>query len=215
MNTLRILMGAVVLVLGRKLYWLFVGAVGFVLGIALATRFLSGGPQWVILVIALAAGLLGALLAAFLQQAAIAVAGLIGGGYVGFILAGMIGWDAGRLAWVPIIIGGILGVILVVALFDWALIILSSLTGAGLIVLSMTERTLMTEAHTRRPAPITVLSILLFLFGLFAFVGSAFMWGEGFILQFPEGVNYGFPVTDILVNASASIVAATGLWRLK
>jgi hypothetical protein len=134
MDTLRILMGAVVLVLGRKLYWLFVGAVGFVLGFALATRFLSGGSQWVILVIALAAGLLGALLAAFLQQAAIAVAGLIGGGYAGFILAGMIGWDAGRLVWVPVIIGGILGVVLVVALFEWALIILSSLTGAGLIV---------------------------------------------------------------------------------
>jgi ABC-type Na+ efflux pump permease subunit len=73
----------------------------------------------------------------------------------------------------------------------------------------------MAEEHAGRPAPITALSILLFLFGLFAFVGSAFMWGEGFILQFPEGVNYGFPVTDILVNASASIVAATGLWRLK
>jgi hypothetical protein len=134
MDTLRILMGAVVLILGRKLYWLFVGAVGFVLGIALAPRFLSGGSQWVILVIALAAGLLGALLAVFLQQAAIAVAGLIGGGYVGFVLAGMVGWDAGRLVWVPIIIGGILGVVLAVALFDWALIILSSLTGAGLIV---------------------------------------------------------------------------------
>ena len=134
MDTLRILMGAVVLVLGRKLYWLFVGAVGFALGFALATRFLSGGPQWVILVIALAAGLLGALLAAFLQQAAIAVAGLIGGGYVGFVLAGVIGWDAGRLVWVPVIVGAILGVVLVVALFEWALIILSSLTGAGLIV---------------------------------------------------------------------------------
>ena len=134
MDTLRILMGAVVLVLGRKLYWLFVGAVGFVLGFALATRFLSGGPQWVILVIALAVGLLGALLAAFLQQAAIAVAGLIGGGYVGFILAGMVGWDAGWLMWVPVVVGGILGVVLVVALFEWALIILSSLTGAGLIV---------------------------------------------------------------------------------
>lgn len=73
----------------------------------------------------------------------------------------------------------------------------------------------MAEERAGRPAPITALSILLFLFGLFAFVGSAFMWGEGFILQCPEGVNYGFPVTDILVNASASIVAATGLWRLK
>lgn len=134
MDTLRILLGAIVLVLGRKLYWLFVAVAGFVLGIALATRFLSAGPQWVILIIALAAGLLGTLLAVFLQQATIAVAGLIGGGYAGFILAGMAGWDAGRLVWVPIIIGGILGVVLVVALFEWALIILSSLTGAGLIV---------------------------------------------------------------------------------
>ncbi|HUW11971.1 MAG TPA: hypothetical protein VM537_19755 [Anaerolineae bacterium] len=134
MDTLRILLGAIVLILGRKLYWLFVAVAGFVLGMALAPRFISGGSQWVILVIALAAGLLGALLAVFLQQAAIAVAGFIGGGYAGFILAGMAGWDAGRLVWVPIIIGGILGVVLVVALFEWALIILSSLTGAGLIV---------------------------------------------------------------------------------
>ena len=62
--------------------------------------------------------MLGALLAVFLQQAAIAVAGLIGGGYVGFILAGMIGWDAGRLVWVPIIVGGILGV-MTGMLEDW------------------------------------------------------------------------------------------------
>jgi len=41
MDTLRILMGAVVLILGRKLYWLFVGAVGFVLGISYP---LSPGP---------------------------------------------------------------------------------------------------------------------------------------------------------------------------
>ena len=134
MDTLRILMGAVVLILGRKLYWLFVGAVGFVLGIALATRFLSGGSQWVILAIALAAGVLGALLAVFLQQAALAVAGFIGGGYVGYVLAGMMGWEAGRLLWVPALIGAIVGVVLVVALFEWALIILSSLTGAGIIV---------------------------------------------------------------------------------
>jgi hypothetical protein len=41
------------------------------------------------------------------------------------------------------------------------------------------------------------------------------MRGEGFLLSFPEGVDYAFPVTDILVNAPASILAATGLWRLK
>jgi len=41
------------------------------------------------------------------------------------------------------------------------------------------------------------------------------LWGEGFILAFPEGVDYGFPVTDILVNAPASMIAAIGLWKMK
>lgn len=62
---------------------------------------------------------------------------------------------------------------------------------------------------------VTLLSIALFLFGAFAFIGSLFMWGEGFLLRFPAGVDYAFPVTDILVNAPASILAAIGLWRLR
>ncbi len=68
---------------------------------------------------------------------------------------------------------------------------------------------------TATPVPIKILSILLFLFGVFAFVGSMFLWGEGFILSFPEGVDYSFPIADILINAPASIIAAIGLWKLK
>jgi len=41
------------------------------------------------------------------------------------------------------------------------------------------------------------------------------MWGEGFLLQFPEGADYCFPVTDILVNAPASMIAAIGLWGMR
>jgi hypothetical protein len=63
--------------------------------------------------------------------------------------------------------------------------------------------------------PVRILAILLFLFGLFAFFGSLFMWGEGFLLSFPKGVDYRFPVTDILVNAPASMIAAIGLWRMR
>lgn len=65
------------------------------------------------------------------------------------------------------------------------------------------------------PIFLRVISVILFLFGLFAFFGSLFMWGEGFLLSFPEGADYAFPITDILVNAPASIIAAIGLWRLK
>ncbi len=73
----------------------------------------------------------------------------------------------------------------------------------------------MPETENKAPIFIRVISPILFLFGLFAFLGSLFMWGSGFILSFPKGVDYAFPVTDILVNAPASIIAAIGLWRLK
>jgi hypothetical protein len=73
----------------------------------------------------------------------------------------------------------------------------------------------MSEMKTVSSIPIRVLSIMLFLFGVFAFVGSIFLWGEGFLLNFPEGVDYSFPIADILINAPASIIAACGLWRLK
>ena len=65
------------------------------------------------------------------------------------------------------------------------------------------------------PRAVRVLAVILFLFSVFAFTGSLFMWGEGFLLAFPEGVDYRFPVTDILVNAPASLIAAIGLWRFR
>jgi hypothetical protein len=68
---------------------------------------------------------------------------------------------------------------------------------------------------TSAPPAVKTLAILLFLFGIFALLGSLFLWGEGFILQFPEGVDLSYPAADILVNAPASLVAAIGLWRLK
>ena len=61
----------------------------------------------------------------------------------------------------------------------------------------------MTEQQLEVPIPVRILAVLLFLFGLFAFFVSLFMWGEGFLLRFPEGVDYRFPVTDILVNVPA------------
>ncbi len=73
----------------------------------------------------------------------------------------------------------------------------------------------MNAQRVTRPAGVTLLALVLFLFGLFAFFGSLFMWGEGFLLSFPHGADYRFPVTDILVNAPASCIAALGLWKMK
>ena len=73
----------------------------------------------------------------------------------------------------------------------------------------------MSEMKVTSPLPIKILAFLLFVFGSLAFVGSLFLWGEGFLPHFPKGVDYSFPIADLLVNAPASILAAIGLWKLK
>jgi hypothetical protein len=68
---------------------------------------------------------------------AIGVAGFLAGGYILTVLAGMLGLNQGALSWVLYLIGGIIGVLLVIFLFDWALITLSSLASASLITQSL------------------------------------------------------------------------------
>ena len=128
------IVGAALLITGRKLFWFFVGAIGFAVGIQLASRFFHGRSEIFILVLGLVVGVLFALLAIFLQTLAIGAAGFFGGGYVLLGLAGLFGMDRGVLPFVAFVMGGIIGVILVGVLFDWALITLSSLTGASMII---------------------------------------------------------------------------------
>ena len=131
---LGILVGAALLLLGRRLYWLFVAGAGFVIGATLAAEFLQAQPAWAQLLVAVAAGLVGLLLALFLQRVAISIAGFVAGGYVLASLVSAIATIGTGTYWVLFVIGGTVGALLVAALFDWALIILSSLMGAGLIV---------------------------------------------------------------------------------
>jgi hypothetical protein len=134
MDIILILLGVVLLALGRRLFWFFVGAVGFVAGLNLAAELLSEQPFWVILLVALLAGLVGSVLAVFLQRLMIAVAGFLAAGYVLVSLLGYFGVEVGALAWLAFLIGGVFGAILASVVFDWALLILSALLGATLMV---------------------------------------------------------------------------------
>ena len=73
------IVGVAILLFGRKLFWLFVAALGFAVGLEIAAYFMREPPVWMTLLIALGLGLLGALLAIMLQKLAIAVAGFIAG----------------------------------------------------------------------------------------------------------------------------------------
>ena len=138
MTMIRALLGVVLLLTGRKLYWLFVGVIGFVLGFSLASMAFGSESEWVLLAIALTVGVLGAVLAYFVQRVAVALAGFVAGGMILTSLFNLMGFTQVMPAWLLFLIGGILGAILVWALFDWALIFLSSLAGASLIVNTLT-----------------------------------------------------------------------------
>ncbi len=127
------LVGASLLALGRRLFWLFVAGVGFVAGLTLATRFLQNSPGWVALLVAVGAGVLGALLATFLERIAIGAVGFIGGGYILLSLFNLLGTRFGLPDWVVVLIGGVIGAVLIFSILDWMLIILSSLVGASMV----------------------------------------------------------------------------------
>ncbi len=130
----NILVGLSLLILGKKLFWLFVGAIGFIGAGDMATRYFSGLPDWQILIIAVAAGLLGALLAVFFQKAAILLVGFYAGGYLVVSLFSMLSMaPPPALPFAPFVVGGILGGVLLYLLFDWTLIVLSSFAGAAYI----------------------------------------------------------------------------------
>lgn len=71
------------------------------------------------------------------------------------------------------------------------------------------------ERGAAAPLVLKVLGGLLVAFGIFAFGGSSFLWGQGFILDPPAGMSVALPLADILINAPASIVAGIGLWQLR
>lgn len=130
----RLLVGILLLIFGRSLFWLFVAAIGFLAGASFVAQALPGQPEWIILVVALAVGIGGALLALVVPAAIGVVTGFVAGGYLALTLLELFGASLGELTWLPFLVGGLAGAVIVLLLFDWAVIGLSSLAGAVTIV---------------------------------------------------------------------------------
>jgi hypothetical protein len=130
---ISVFVGIALLLFGRRLFWLFVAALGFAIGLQLAPYLSHNPPLWLSLLLSLGLGLLGALVAFLLLKLAIGIAGFLVGGRLALALAAAFLADHAHYSTVTFVIGGILGAILLLALFDWALIIFSSIEGARLI----------------------------------------------------------------------------------
>jgi hypothetical protein len=128
-----VLIGIVILFFGRKLFWLCVAAVGFAAGVQIAPLLVNEASSLLALVIAVAFGVIGVLLALFIQKIAIAVLGFLAGGKLATAIAAAFFVQYAQYSTIIFVIGGIVGAILLLAVFGWALIIVSSFIGAYLI----------------------------------------------------------------------------------
>jgi len=130
---LSVLIGAIILFFGRKLFWLCVAAVGFAAGMEVAPHLVHEPSPVLQLTVALFFGFIGTFLALFLQKVAIAVAGFLAGGKLAMALVTAFIAEGARYPGITFIVGGIIGAILLLAVFDWALIVMSAVVGAYLI----------------------------------------------------------------------------------
>jgi len=128
----QIVAGLLVLFLGRRLFWLFVGVVGFYFGLQCGMRVFDGMAGWVAVALSLAVGVLCGLLTIALQRLAVIIAGGFAGGMLAFHLAPTFNLD--RSPWILVLAGALLVAVLFGVLFDPALIVTSSLTGALMVV---------------------------------------------------------------------------------
>jgi hypothetical protein len=62
------------------------------------------------------------------------LAGFAAGGYIVETLLNLLGVGIGPMIWLLYLIGGIIGILLLFIMFDWALIIVSCFAGASMII---------------------------------------------------------------------------------
>ena len=134
MIVLQILLGIVLLVVGRKLFWVLAGVMGFIAAATWASAFFQDLSDVTLILIAVLAGVAGAVIATTVQWLGVALTGFLGGGYLATTLLVILGFTVGRTDWLVYVIGGIIGAIVFISLFNWALIILSALGGATILV---------------------------------------------------------------------------------
>lgn len=153
-DALVLLVGGLLLLFGRKLYWCVLAIAGFVAGAWIGHEFFPPEPIWILVGLAIFLGVVAAVLGIFIQRLALRVTGIITGGFLGYMLADPFFIKPWPL--VGMALGCLLGFWLVLRLFDWALIVLSSLSGAAVIVYRLPWE----------PAPLFVAGLILALLGL-------------------------------------------------
>lgn len=131
---LNISIGFITLTTGRQLYWIYAGGIAFITTLLAAPMYFNLPLDNNTLIISIGVGIIVGLLAALLGRVVATLALFLAGGYLLITVPGILGWKTGDISLLLIIIAGVVAVILALTWFDFSFILLSSLTGASLII---------------------------------------------------------------------------------
>ena len=128
--------GLVVLLAGRRLFWLVAGLVAFLFATSVMGQLL--GDSLLALIVGIAAGVVLAYLAIkFVKIVAYIMGGMAGAVALPAILSPL---AIGSVYWLIALIGAAIGVALIAFAFDWGLIIVTALAGASAVVSTVDGR---------------------------------------------------------------------------
>ncbi|MCA9401018.1 MAG: hypothetical protein KC713_05290 [Candidatus Omnitrophica bacterium] len=127
---LQIILAAFSLFFGRRLFWVFVGGTGFIVGFQVVQQFFTPDQYLMMLTFATIAGFAGMLLAVFFKKAAIVIVGALSAGTAAYFIFSTFIISEPWVGLVFFIVGGIFGGWLANFFFDFGIILLSSSLGA-------------------------------------------------------------------------------------
>jgi hypothetical protein len=132
MNILYVVIGAGLIILGRKYIWLFTAGIVYFIFLEFIATTHFDLPYMLLIFVALILGAAGALLSSIFRPVGLSLSVFLSAGFLFSLPAAAYKWFPGQ-AWLPYAAGGILGLVLVAGVSNWTLVVLSSLIGALMI----------------------------------------------------------------------------------
>lgn len=129
--------GFVMLILGRQFYGVFVGGCAYLATIYILRFFGRGQSQMELIIVPLVIGILAMALTFYMKRFAAYLAGFVAGWFIFSNLAEAIGAGSHYFTWLPLTIAGVCGALVLFPWFDVAMVLLSTVLGAILIVTSI------------------------------------------------------------------------------
>ncbi len=136
-SVVMMIAGLVNLLFGRRLFWLFVGLGGFLLGILITITLLNDWNPIVTFLLSLVIGAAMAVLAIFARRPLAALGSFFGLGFMTLFVASLFNVGSPWNFIVAVIVGAIAAVVTYM-IFEWALVVNSSLSGASAIIAGVT-----------------------------------------------------------------------------